>query len=64
MSLRVGSNRFQPRVQNVSGQVGWKLVGTIVSLSVATNTVAIGADAMVGTEKLRVVGLERCIAKS
>jgi len=59
MSLKYGSNRFQPRVQDVSGQTGWKVVGTIVSLAVMTNTVAIGADAMVGTEKLRVVGIVR-----
>ena len=38
---------------------GWIRSGTIVRLGVATDTVAIGAAAMVGTEKERIVGLLR-----
>lgn len=44
------------RVQDVSGQVGWTKTGTVVHLTVATDTVAIGDNAMVGGEKVRIVG--------
>lgn len=36
--------------------VGWKAAANVVSLDVITDTVAIGANAMLGAEKVRVVG--------
>jgi hypothetical protein len=59
MSLKYGSNRFQPRAQDVSGQVGWTRTGAVVHLTTITDDVAIGAAAMVGTEKVRIVGILR-----
>jgi hypothetical protein len=59
MSLKYGSNRFQPRVQDVSGQVGWTRTGAVVHLTTITDDVAIGATTMVGTEKVRIVGILR-----
>jgi hypothetical protein len=53
------NNRFLPRGQPPSGGGGsglWELIGNDVSLVENGNTVTIGADAPVGSEKVRIVG--------
>lgn len=52
------SNRFFPRAQPPDPATAgpWNRTVTVVHLDVATDTVAIGASVMAGSEKFRVVG--------
>jgi hypothetical protein len=61
MTVKNASLRFQPRAQPSGGGGGggaspWQATGTVVELVAPTNTVAIGASAMVGGERVRIVG--------
>ena len=57
MPAKHGSLRFFPRGDvSAAALTGWTKTGTIVHLTTITDTVAIGAAAMVGTEKVRIVG--------
>ena len=56
MSVRTGSNRWAPRADDIVGISGWIHDHPLVYLLDSGDHVVIGANALVGAEKLRVVG--------